>query len=306
MPLVANMREGSGRRGGGGTFGAAPSPTPSRTAAASTNADADFLAGLAERAQSGAGAGALAQRENIRMVTLRYQQERGYRPNDVFRDALVQRKRKVDRKETDVNDARLEWYRWTDEERRAWAQYLVSIGAIDPEEASDMGLVQKLWESAVDEAANYRAAGKENVTPWDAVRVAADFGGGPGSKKGGFTGSKTQRSQSVDLTDPTTARAMVNDVLSRRLGREATDDEVRAFTETLNAAERANPTITETIAQYRAGDLVNQSSTTSGGLSAAGKQRVLDEEAMAAPEYGAYQAAAFYAPLLMQAISAPV
>lgn len=82
----------------------------------------------------------------------------------------------------------------------------------------------------------------------------------------------------------------------QRMGRAPTDAELSNLTAALQTAQRSNPTVTS----YNAD---GTSTTTAGGLDA---QQYLSDQAMQMPEYGAYQAAAFYYPLLPQAIQSPV
>lgn len=213
-------------------------------------------------------------------------------------------------------DAQAEFYRWSDTERQRWGQHLTALGLIDEDEAEDYATLKGMWDDIVGETANFTTAGKR-LTPWEVAelvaggergatrRRAAGSGGGSG---GGarFSGTKSQTARSVDLTDPATAKALVNDTLSRFLGRDATDEEVATFRGVLNSAEQANPTVTTSSTTYADGDAVSQSSTTSGGLNGAGKQQLLTDQARALPEYGAYQASTTYAEALFAALAAPV
>lgn len=212
-----------------------------------------------------------------------------------------------------------EFYRWTDQERAQWGSYLAQIGFIDPEDADDYTTLLKAWQEVVQEGANFTAAGKK-ADPWAVARILAGTDNDPGNPGGGrtragrergFTGSRTATSTNsqVDLTDPETAKALVNSTLSKFLGRNASDEEINAFTATLNAAERANPAqaVTTTTDTFDDGVQTGSTSstTTSGGLSAAGKAQTVEDSAMALPDYGAYQAATTYMNAFMNAIQAP-
>lgn len=202
------------------------------------------------------------------------------------------------------DQAILEFYEWSDERRAQWGQYLVGLGLIGEDEASDFSVLRDNWEALVGEAANFAAVGKQ-VSPHEAAKLVALGRPGPGA--GGIPdGTRTSTSTQVDLTDPQTARALVNEVLASQLGREATPDEVAEFTRVLNAAERANPVSTSTTTQYEDGAAASQSSVTSGGLGAAGAQQLLVDQARATPNYAEYQAASTFMNLLMGAVQAPV
>lgn len=205
-----------------------------------------------------------------------------------------------------LSEAQLDFYNWTDAQRKEWGEYISGLGLISPDDAGDYTTLLQAWKLVTEEAAGFTAAGKK-LTPRDVARLMAEVGGSVSSKKDGpFTGTKTATSQSVDLTDPKTAKYLVNRVLSEALGRDANDDELRALRETLNAAERSSPANTTTTSTFEEGDVVATSSTTSGGLTDAGRSEILREQAMQKPEYGSYQAARMVMGWLGQAISSPV
>jgi hypothetical protein len=151
------------------------------------------------------------------------------------------------------------------------------------------------------------AAGKK-ITPWKAAELMSQGGGDRryGSSGGAFTGNRSSTSTSVDLTDPATAKAIMNDRLSQALGRAARPEELSQFVQVLNSAERANPTVTTSNTRYDQGEAVSQSSTTSGGLTGAGRSQMVLDRAQALPEYGAVQAATTYFNATVDALDSPV
>lgn len=203
------------------------------------------------------------------------------------------------------------FYSWSDAERAKWAQHLLRLGLIEADEVTDYHLLEKWWKQIVDDTANLTMAGKK-LTPFQVATLIAGGEEGAAARRAGaaarqpFSGTKTQTSTSVDLTDPTTARVLVNSVLKEALGRAANPEEVAAFTATLNAAERNNPVRTTTNSTYQADELVSQSSKSEGGLSGAAREQVVMDQAMKKPEYGAYQAATYYFNALASAIQSPV
>lgn len=194
-----------------------------------------------------------------------------------------------------------EWYGTPEFDK--WADYLLELGVISENERTDPNVLAEQWYDAVDTSAHLTAAGKK-VKPWDAMR----FISGTSQKEAAASkaGTQTSTSRSVNLTDPATARALINDVLSRQLGRAARPDEINAFTDVLHAAQQANPILsTETRTWDEAGNYTSNTST-SGGLDAAGATQVLQEQAMQSPEYGALQAGTTYFNAFNQAIQSPV
>lgn len=185
-----------------------------------------------------------------------------------------------------------------------WGDYLVELGVIDEGDKGNPNVLAPFWQEAVDASANLTSAGKK-VKPWDAARLLA----GQSAQKSTASskaGTWTSSSKSVNLTDPATAKALVNDVLTRQLGRAATQEEIAAFTSVLHSAQNANPTITTQTGTSDEMGNTTQSTSTSGGLDAAGAQQVLQDRAMQLPDYGAHQAATTYANAFFSAINSPV
>lgn len=195
-----------------------------------------------------------------------------------------------------------EWYGTPEFDK--WGNYLVELGVVEEGDKTNPNILAEKWQDAVDASANLTAA-RKRVDPWDAARLLA--GKSAQTKKDSAGGGQwSTRSQSVNLTDPATAKALVNDVLSRQLGRAATDEEVTAFTDVLHQAQYANPTITTQTGTSDENGNTTQSSVTTGGIDAAGLSQIVTDKAMKSPEHGAYQAAATYLPEFFQAIQAPV
>lgn len=110
-----------------------------------------------------------------------------------------------------------------------------------------------VWEQAIQVSANAKAYANQNVTPVDAFQmIVSDMSKASGGGRGGAGGgggaagptTTTTTSTSVSLTDPGSARALVNKSLTDYLGREATEAEQEKFLQALNAAERRSPTVT--------------------------------------------------------------
>lgn len=210
------------------------------------------------------------------------------------------------RHEMPASEAELQMYRWQGEpEFDRWGDLLVSLGIIDEADSRSLDSLDKYWRLAVDSAATFATVGKR-VTPWQAIRMIAGdeeairkrTGGGDG----GSGGPRTVRQQTFNLTSPQDAKGLINNVLTQHLGRRPTEEEYEAFTATLNAAERANPTTT--IVNYDEDG--NVTSTTTGGLSASGATTLLEDEARALPDYAETQAAMYYANALFASLDSPV
>lgn len=97
---------------------------------------------------------------------------------------------------------------------------------------------------------------------------------------GGGGDPKTTTQKVTSLSTPEEARAIVQNALRAKLGRDPRDNEFKQLIQTLSSAERANPSVT-TQTQTAPGQY---STTTTGGLSMAGKGQVVEEAIMATPE----------------------
>lgn len=205
-------------------------------------------------------------------------------------------------------EARNTIYSWVGSDQYdKWGDRLVQLDLIDEKDKRNVNVLNDVWQDVMDHAVRLQAAGKR-LTPYQVLElmVGSGYGGHSGGGSGGFTGSRSSTSTSVDLTDPMTAKAIVNDALSRYLGRSANDSEIKALTASINSAERSNPSVTNSTTSYQDGVAVSESSTTSGGVTNAGRQQIVADDAMARPEYGAYQSASTYFNALTQAINSPV
>ena len=90
---------------------------------------------------------------------------------------------------------------------------------------------------------------------WDYYRQSGGYGmdvqnraaaGGAGGGGGGPVTS-TSITKSVDLSNPTSARGLVDSALRQYLGRRASSEEYAAFRQALNAAERKSPNVTKAV-----------------------------------------------------------
>lgn len=151
-----------------------------------------------------------------------------------------------------------------------------------------VGLSAYLWSNA-----------QQRVDPVNATMLAIQqearlrqqaglAGGGKGS---GGVSSSTQTTTSVNLTDPVSARKMVNDALGQYLGRAATQQEQQAFMKALSQQERMNPTVTTQSSTTRSGggsSSTRSSVTSQGGFN---PSAFAEEYARGMEGSGEYQAA---------------
>lgn len=113
--------------------------------------------------------------------------------------------------------------------------------------------IRAWWAQAVDEAAAaYQSAGVL-ISPLEiydeliAGAAAADAAARASSGGGYYGGGGGGGGSSVNLTNYTSAKALLNAAMSAWLGRQASDSEVTGFLNLLNEQERANPTTQEVV-----------------------------------------------------------
>jgi hypothetical protein len=127
------------------------------------------------------------------------------------------------------------------------------------------------WNDAVDNSASYWSNYGNAITVFDAFeRLAqsrASYGLTMGNKvlSEGAGGTSTQVQKTVRITDPSTARGLIDQTLNNYLGRNATADEQVAFMKALSVQEKANPTITRQTSTT-SGKSTSSSSVTTGGF----------------------------------------
>lgn len=133
---------------------------------------------------------------------------------------------------------------------------------------------QTSWWGKADTDAFKQVLGMANANggrTWQEVLAAySDSSGDP----------KTTVQKVTSLSTPEEARAIVQNALRAKLGRDPRDNEFKQLVQTLSSAERANPSVT-TQTQTAPGQY---STTTTGGLSMVGKGQVVEEAIMANPE----------------------
>jgi len=184
---------------------------------------------------------------------------------------------------------------------------------------NDSVMLAELWTRAVREAeAAYGVDPREDPMElvWEVLaRYAKD--GAPGTFKAedtlkrmrdeyygkGEPYEETRVDTSIQLTDPDTARELIIEAITRRVGREPNDDEIRQFVSALNAKERANPRNTTTVTKYAAdGSVLGTTSNTTGGDVNPGAQALGFQEEELEGEERAYTAGVTYAPVIEQLV----
>lgn len=214
-----------------------------------------------------------------------------------------------------TKDAQANYFKWTQKQRddfraKGLLSGLLTSGAGDLEAYS-------LWSNLVQQAALYGAQGQQ-VGPMDILSgyVKSNSSGGF-IKQGDFeinpvTGEKryigpqfkTTTQNSVNLTDPATAKAVATQVFQQLLGRDPNAGEIQAYASALSQSEAQNPSSTVTTTQYdmTTGEPTGSNSVTTGGMTDQGQAQIVEDQVKGKKEYGATQAATTYMTALENAV----
>ena len=193
--------------------------------------------------------------------------------------------------------------------------------------------MQAQWKKLVDSSYNLTRAGNK-VSPMDVLD--SYLGKGPLGGKGGLSGPssaalwqtqyrggrkflvntqtgevkyqgprfETTYNKSIDLTDPTTAKAIATSVFQQLMHRDPGKGELAGYGSALHAAESQSPTVTNTTTEYdpNTGEAIGQSSSQQGGFGADAKQYLAQQRVKGTKEYASTQAATTYMNALESAI----
>lgn len=200
-----------------------------------------------------------------------------------------------------------QWYTMDAVERNRYKDTFILMGIINPQRATDQDY-SSIWLSYVQQLAKYNAAQPNSMlTIGDLItgdlqkKEMTD----PGLSELMRTGKRTTTRTSTNLQKSSAldARALMDAAARTLLGRRATDEESAQLLSAVNELETANPEVTTTTQEEDMyGQILNQSSTTSGGVSAASREQIAREKAEANPEFGAYQASTTYMGALMDMV----
>jgi len=183
-----------------------------------------------------------------------------------------------------ASDAGQMYYQW-DAKTKNQFLYQLALAGYNTDSIRDSQL-QQLWAGYVNVAASYQANGKQ-ISPWDAL--GKDIAQHTQAQAKPKTVTQTQKTYNISTAED--AAALFQGAAQTLLGRDPTKSEQSRFKQILNKYEQAHPAETTTTSNYLGADLQSQSSTSTGGVSAAAQQYIAQEESKKNPEYGAYQAA---------------
>lgn len=130
-------------------------------------------------------------------------------------------------------------------QRQEWDSLVAAFDGKAPDEARS----NAVWRTVVGYAGEtYAADPNRPLSVMDIMRQQAiNAQDDPRRGGGAYTGPVTtvSRSRDIDLTNPTEARAFLDNALGQYLGRRPSEDEYKNFRKALNIQERGAPTIVE-------------------------------------------------------------
>lgn len=189
------------------------------------------------------------------------------------------------------------------------------------------------WKRLVDAAAGLTRGGQK-ISPFDILD--SYLGKGPFGGKGGMglpgsvspwqvqyrggrkflvnsqTGEvkyegprfQTTYDKTIDLTDPTTAKAIATSVFQQMMHRDPGSGELGSWGDALRNAEQGSPVVTKQTTEYdmNTGEPIGTSEERTGGISSEGKQYMAEQRVKKTKEYASTQAATTYMNALENAI----
>jgi hypothetical protein len=171
---------------------------------------------------------------------------------------------------------------------------------------TDFDGLKNAWSAAVDRAAMMysMSKGQKKVTPWDVLELHKKERKDAGVFTDFEDGDRTVKYTSVTDISEGASWEVLRTTLSSLLGRDPTDQELRDYSYRMNTLAAKNPSITESITRYKAGEVVSEDRTTTGGFDSADMAKEAYEQAQNDPEYAKVQGGTTLFNALMQALGA--
>ena len=177
--------------------------------------------------------------------------------------------------------ASAEFWKFTPEQDQQLSAIIKADTGFAPKSIEDK---KTYWENLVKLTSSYTAAtGDKMESPWDmGARVVAQSSGG--ATPGGGPSVSFYETEQVNLTNPSTARKVMDDAIGQYLGRAPDKKEYDEFLKTLNGFQEDSPSITKGVTRNSGGSnsTVNTKQSTEGGVDAG---QVAKEFAMRDDQY---------------------
>lgn len=197
-------------------------------------------------------------------------------------------------------------YTWDEEEiadaMKRMRQAGINVTSFDRGEGS----LLSVWGALVDRAAmTYgMSEGARKVTPWDVLDMYKSEAQANGTFTNYQGGTESVVRRSVAEITEGQAWDSLRTTVSQMLGRDPSDQELRDYTYRMNQLAAQNPEISKTIAKYKNGEVVSESTSTTGGFTGSDMAQEAYEDAQSNPEYAEYQSATTYFNATLSALGA--
>jgi hypothetical protein len=114
--------------------------------------------------------------------------------------------------------------------------------------------------------------------------------------------SETRVSRNVTEISEGEAWSAIQSNLSNLLGRDPNDQETRDFTYRMGRLAASNPSVSQTVTQYKNGEAVSSNTHTDPGLTSADIAHEAYDQAQAEPDYAEYRASSYLFNALQSAL----
>jgi hypothetical protein len=193
-------------------------------------------------------------------------------------------------------------YAWDDDEVAENMRKFRKAGV----NVTDFDGLKNAWSALVDRASKMYvlSQGEKKVTPWDVLELHKKERRDAGVFTDFEDGSRTVKYTSVTDISEGASWEVLRTTLSALLGRDPSDQELRDYSYRMNTLAAKNPSITESITRYKAGEVVSEDRTTTGGFDSADMAKEAYEQAQNDPEYAKVQGGTTLFNALIQALGA--
>lgn len=203
------------------------------------------------------------------------------------------------------------WIDMTDEEREAFVDKARKAGAWEPSDGN--GAMVRVWADAVAKAASYNSSRPQDqwLSPWEVMdRLYAASVAEQDGVISGYTGWREQTDKVVTNFSEAQIAQAARDILQRELGRDPSDEEIRAYTIAANRAAKENPQTVVTRTRDTEFDAEGRPINTETQREVQGNEvdpsQLIDDAISGTDEWNEVKAATLYMPALMNALGSTV
>jgi hypothetical protein len=143
-----------------------------------------------------------------------------------------------------VDNATAEWWSLDNQQKNRFLDAVQGYAGYRPD--GEQGFSE--WKKIVGYTGMYSSSTGKNISPFQFAEMQAERNPAQ-ARAGAYTGPTTTsyREENVNLTDPSNARALIDNAIGSYLGRKPSSKEYKTFLQALNATEEANPQISERV-----------------------------------------------------------